>query len=371
MRKSLESPGDVAFTRFLGSFPRYQSGNWALVGQDGGQSISLGEESLFVFADTLLALERPAKDGQRHRVPFFFGAPPAAGRPDPGQSDGRLYFLANCALVTTTGRGETRPTLCQALAGGRYLGGDEGMPGEILAATAEERAEAIRFWPAHGIFTGGQVYLYYLGIRQGKPDSMWDFANAGVGLAVLDPATGACRRLRRNGEWRFWQPAGDDLHYGVQVLRQGDELFVFGSRRYGLELEAILGRVAIAQLDDPGAYRYFRPATGEWIGELSQAGGLGACGSDYSVSYNPYLGRYLMVYVDSFDKSLWQRTAEAIHGPYSRPRRIGRVPHQPTTDLVYLAFEHPQFAAGDGRRIAISYCQPYFVPNGVVEVCFA
>ncbi|MGH2537013.1 MAG: DUF4185 domain-containing protein [Candidatus Promineifilaceae bacterium] len=352
MNSGQKAAGEVAFTRYLGTFPRVQNERWALVGQDGGQSIDLGEATLFVFADTLLALGQPA--GKGRRPPFAFGR------------DEQHYFMANCAAVTS-GNG-----LRGALAEQRYYAeGEAEMPSQILEPTAEEQAAAIRFWPAHGILTDGRVYLYYLGIQQGQSESMWDFRNLGVGLATVDPATGACQRLRQAGEWRFWQTAGDDLHVGVQALRQGDELFVFGSLRHGLTLEAILGRVALAQIGDPAAYRFFRPESGDWVADLGAAGGLGPCGSDYSVSYNAHLGRYLMIYLDSFDKTLWLRTAEAIWGPYSRPRRIGRVPHQPNSDLVYLAFEHPQFAADGGRRVYVSYCQPYFAAIGLVEIGFA
>jgi hypothetical protein len=348
----------ILFTRYLGSFPRINNETWVLIGQDGGQSIDLGEKTLFVFSDTLLTPLNPSKQGRLHQAPFRIPL------------DNPTSFVANCAGLTEGA--EVR----QALAGKRYYSDADGLPLELLQATPEEAAAGIRFWPGHGVFIDGEVYLYYLGIQKDEGDSIWDFHNLGAGLAVLDPASGRCRRLRETEEWRFWnlpadEPLADDFHFGVQVIRQADEVFVFGSFRHRLQVRAFVGRVAPDQITNPAAYRYFYPASGEWSAELTTETSLGPSGSDYSVSYNPYLGQYLMVYINSYEKTLWWRTAEALTGPYSKPQLIGRVPHEASSELVYLAFEHAKFAKEGGRRIFISYCQPYFVPNALVEICFA
>ena len=104
---------------------------------------------------------------------------------------------------------------------------------------------------------------------------------------------------------------------------------------------------------------------------MASASSLGECGSEYSVSYNHHLKQYLMVYVDSFNKTLWMRTADQRTGPFSTPLLIGRVPHESISELVFLAFEHPQFALDSGRQIMISYSQPYFILNALVEVAFS
>ena len=50
---------------------------------------------------------------------------------------------------------------------------------------------------------------------------------------------------------------------------------------------------------------------------------------------------------------------------------MGRLPHLPSSELIYMAFEHPTFARDGGRQVFISYCQPSFVPNSLVEVGFS
>jgi hypothetical protein len=345
--------GVVRYSRLLGGAPRARTDEWALVGQDGGQSIDLGAETLFVFSDTLLAPLPAAPPHRDAPPPFAFDA------------GGPCCFLANCAGVAS-GDG-----IRDALGGLRYVADAEGVPVEILPATPDERRAGIRFWPQHGVLLDGRVYLYYLGIQATEGGSMWDFRTLGVGLAVLDPRSGRCRRLPGDGGWRMWPASGDDLHFGVQAVERDGHLYVFGSRRRDLTVEALLGRVPLESVEDPGAYRYFRPDTGQWVADVRRAGSLGPCGGDYSVSYNAHLGRFLMVYVDSFTTRLSLRLAEELAGPYSAPEVVGQLPHLPSSELVYLAFEHPKFAFDGGRRVVVSYCQPSFTPNTVLELGLA
>ena len=51
-------------------------------------------------------------------------------------------------------------------------------------------------------------------------------------------------------DWRFWFPTADDLHFGVQVVPAGEHLYVFGSRRRGVQVDAILGRVPVESVAD-------------------------------------------------------------------------------------------------------------------------
>jgi len=273
-------------------------------------------------------------------------------------------ILANCAgLASGTNLREALAEMC-------YFQDESGHLREIIQATAEEKAKGIRFWPAHGVYRDGRVYLYYLGIEMVDGYSQWNFRNLGAGLAVMNLETGECQRIRQSGEWRLWHLEADDFHFGVQVIREGDDLLVFGSVRRDFQTQAILGRVAIDQIDEPEAYEYLQEDPDRWGPNIQTAGSLGECGSDYSVSYNAYLSQYLMVYIDSYTKTLIMRTADTITGPYSEPQKIGRVPHRPSSELAYLGFEHPKFAQDNGQRIIVSYCQPSFTQNNLLEIRF-
>ncbi|MDQ3927532.1 MAG: hypothetical protein M3328_00135, partial [Chloroflexota bacterium] len=165
-----------------------------MVGQDGGQTIALGEQVLFLFSDTLLACSSPTPQRNTVRAPFV----------TPFGEQG--VFLAN-----TAGLAPATKDIRQAQREIRYYTNAEGLPREILEPSPEERARSVRFWPEHGIYLDGKVFVYYLGIETTDPSTIWGFRNLGTGLAVLDPATGRCDRLRRDGDWLLWS-GRDDLH---------------------------------------------------------------------------------------------------------------------------------------------------------------
>jgi hypothetical protein len=186
---------------------------------------------------------------------------------------------------------------------------------------------------------------------------------------VVDPATGEAERLRRDGEWCLWQARGDDFHFGVQTLALGGWVYVFASTRHGFRSQAELARVPAAEIAHPGAYR-FLAADGSWTAELAAAGTLGPAGNDYSVSFNPYLGRYLMAWVDAYAKTLVLRYAERPEGPWSPPQEVGALAHEPASELIFLGFEHPRFAADGGRTVYLTYCEPHFVQSSLLELSF-
>ncbi len=352
MTEQGEYPVTIRSARYVGAFPRLRSDSWILVGQDGGQSIDLGRETLFVFSDTLLAPGRNVRHLDYRRAPL------------PTPLGDRGIFLANTAGLSSG------QDLRQALAGMSYYMDEKGLPREILEPTPEEREQDIRFWPEHGICVDGKVYLYYLGIQTIDHSSIWGFRNCGIGLAVLDPQTGTCSRIRQGDDWCLWRAAAEDFHFGVQVIGDGEDVYVFGSLREGHQVRAILARVKADRITEPAAYEYLCSPQPDWHPDLGQACALGESAPEFSVSFNPYLGKYLLAYVDGPRKTLMLRTADRLFGPFSPPSRVGRVPCEPSSELVYLGFEHPKFAANGGERVYLSYCQPHFTPNGLVEVRF-
>lgn len=336
--------------RYIGTFPRHRTEAWTMIGQDGGQSIPVDGGTLFVFSDTLLAALSP----HHPHSPV----PPAFT----DVTRGRGVFLANSAGIAAPA------SLTEAWANIRYFTGDDGFPREILPPLTRERAQRIRFWPEHGIFLDGKVYLYYLGIQTVDPNTIWGFRTLGTGLARLDPATGHAERVWLEDDWRLWKSSGDNAHFGVQVVRQDDYLYVFGSVGVGIFTGARLARVRVPDITRIDRYEYLASTEPRWSPSLESACDLGFSGSEYSVSFNPHLKRYLMFYVDSLDKALRVRTAEHLWGPYSEPEKITGVPHESTSELVYLGLEHPDFSQDGGRTMFISYCQPRFTSNSLLSI---
>jgi Domain of unknown function (DUF4185) len=315
------------------------------MGQDGGQSIDLGDRTLFVFSDSLFSL-----------VP---------GRPRETLTAETGYFLGNCGALSP------ERSLTAALASLTYYTDAQGLPREIVAPTPVERLAGHRFWPQHGVAIGRHVYLYYLGLHQFDATSTWGFRPTGSGLARLDSATGGCERIATDANWCFWPVTADDIRLGTQVLCAGDVLYVFGTRRTPAGRHAILARVRAATIDDVSAYEYLSAATPAWSPRISDACTVVACANEVSVSFNNYLDSYLMVYVDDATKHLIVRIAKDPWGPYTDAVSAGRVPLRDMVNVVALAFEHPHFATHGGRTVVITYCQPNFTQNASVAVTFA
>lgn len=335
----------IQSVRIVGPAPPVAGADWRMVGQDGGQSIPLGDGSLFVFADTLVAPQQAAREMDtvtllRQRQGIFLGNSAGVARRD--------------------------DTLLDAMGSIAYFTDAQGRPRELLETTPRERLSGYRLWPQHGVRLGGVVYLYYLAIQQTQKGGLWGFENQGTGLAVLDLATGRCRRVMRQDEWRLWPELPTTCHVGVQVLREDGWVYVFASREDGMEFRAFLARVKEDMVEDVSAYEFFCGIS--WSKDWRGSQTLGECGREFSVSWNEYLRGYVMTYLDPFNRLLLMRVGEWPWGPFGAAVTIGTVPCDPRTELVSLGFEHPQFSRDGGQELAISYSQPRFLQNTLVAV---
>lgn len=344
-----QNPVALHAVRCLGSAPARAGERWFLVGQDGGQSIQLDGKTLWLFADTLLGKGK----GKREST---------LGQP---LSRRTSLFLGNCAALSES------KSFQNAYGELKYFLGADGFPKEVLRPTEAEFRTGHRLWPAHGLFANGTVYLFYLAIRQTDATSTWGFRGVGSGLAVLDPTTGESERVTRDGSTVLFPMMGDELHFGVQVIWRGDMVYVYSSKRTGLYTHALLARVRLCDIENPAAYEFLASEAPVWSADRNRACELALCSPEFSVSFNPYLDSYLMVYVDGYSKQLCLRTASERWGPFSEPSYLGVVPHRESSKLVSLGFEHPQFAEDNGRTVYISYCQPGFTQNSLVAVTFA
>ncbi len=329
--------------RFLGAFPQIRTSRYVIVGQDGGQSIRAGGQTLFLFSDTLLLSS--AKPGER-----------PAGTRD--------HFLANCAAVSSGTDIEA------ALANLHYYHDNEGLPREILPANDRDRFRRVRFWPEHGIALNGRIYFYYLGVQTTGASSVWQFRTVGAGLAEFDIATGTATRLEQRGDWVLWRNLADDLHFGVHVVAEEDQVYVFGSSRTGVQSTAWLARVRADRIAERDAYEYLASNDPNWTTDISQACSLGSAAAEFSVNYNAYLEAYTMIYLDEYHKRLKVRMAEQIWGPYGDPVDLIGVPHQDGSLFVYLGFEHAGFQRDNGRKIFVSYCEPHFAASSLLSATF-
>jgi len=327
-----------------------------MFGQDGGQSIDLGDgRILFLFSDTLLAVQDTALLSGR--------AAPVPTRSPLGSA---ALFLPNCCALA-----ERQATFVKTLEGMRYLSDSAGVPRILLVAREREQFEQLRFWPEHGVRLGDAVYLYYLGIQTVDPNLSFGFRHAGTGLARLDLNTMTATRVTHRGEWRIWATTRDDLHVGVCVVPVEEWLYVYCAARDGVHTEAHLMRVQPQNIEDAGAYEYLSSCAPTWSAAREDALSLGESATEYNVRFNAHFGQYMMSYVDAFSKAITVRFAPHPWGPFGPPKPLILVPSAPDVPMVYLGFEHSLFEEQGGARIYLSYSQPEFSMNASVQLTFA
>jgi hypothetical protein len=344
----------VKYSRCMGTFPQTRTRNYCVAGQDGAQSIALGGSgrTLFLFSDTMLLAA--GKHHERMHAPFQMALP--AGT--------ESLFLANCAALT---EGSDLPG---ALASMRYYEDAEGLPREILPPDDRERFRRMRFWPEHGVFLDGLVYFYYLGVQTVDASSVWGFRNIGAGIAEMNPETGETRRIAVCGDVLPWRNPAADFHFGVHVTLEQGWVYVFGSVRDGIQSTGRLARIRPDRITEPAEYQYLSSTEPTWTSNMADSSSIGPTASEFSVSWNSYLGKYAMIYVEEYGKRLMLRTADCIWGPYTEPLDIIGVPHQESSILVYLGFEHSAFQQQDGRKIFLSYCEPHFSSSSLLTLTF-
>ncbi|CAN5571373.1 hypothetical protein BH18ACT1_BH18ACT1_12950 [soil metagenome] len=74
-----------------------------------------------------------------------------------------------------------------------------------------------------------------------------------------------------------------------------------------------------------------------------------------TVSWNPHLQKFLMVYAEFLGQNLVLRTADRPEGPWSTPSYLDVVDETSGSNFVYNGREHPSYTSVDGSSLALTY----------------
>lgn len=244
------------------------------------------------------------------------------------------------------------------------------LPHEEMEKLPGEDTVAMRLWPMHGIAlpsAGGssKVILFYSmeKLIAGPPPPA-NFRHAGTGIAVAtigprDTAPPVFERITRNGDPALWGP--DDPVVGTSVLRakEGGYL-VYASGRRDNRGAAFLARVPEGSLTDPGSYRWlarFREnSRHEYTNDIRKAAPLFYdMPGEMSVTWNPYLSRYVAIHTIILGPDTAIRTAPAPEGPWSEPEVFYRPAGVSPQSFFYAAKEHLWLARDFGQTLYITY----------------
>lgn len=233
-----------------------------------------------------------------------------------------------------------------------------GAPAELVSPGVPPTPSGARtaFWPEAIVPTlDGRAAVFY---QRVLIDGLVWTTQA---TSVAEMAAGATT-LDRSGETVLFGP--DERSYVAGNLVAGGNIYLYATElQPDLTTAYYLARVPQARYRDRSAYTFWDGAG--WSTDAADAARLrlGGSGTDASgglggltVSWNPYLGRYLMVHTQAWAQDVLLRTAARPEGPWSAPTHLDVPDSVPDAQFGnYSAREHPHFRSADGRTIVLTY----------------
>lgn len=333
-------PINIFSVRYVGPLIEHVKNDGKVIGQDGAYSVSLKKGNLWLFGDTFFGTfnsDRSFKyKGTVHNNAFYTD--------DVKASDG--------------------------ITGIEYKKDSDGFATYLLNNAEAENPKKIKLWPGHGIQTGKGIYLFY-SLVEIFGEGSFDFRHVGQGIAFGKTPLGHFQRLKYRGNFSFWNK--DEPRFGVSVYTDTDGwVYIYGrdeSAPYGFKV----AKVRKDQIANPNAYLYFSKK-GKWISKMDQAIILFESGpAEASVSYNQFVGKYLLLYSRFFEKDVVVRLADNPWGPWSNTISIYKCKPKKKDGFCYAAKEHPQYSEKEGGIIYFtvvdSSCMFCSLPD-IYEVVF-
>jgi hypothetical protein len=209
--------------------------------------------------------------------------------------------------------------------------------------------------PTNGVSIGDRLFLHYMAVASWGAPGEWELNRSGLAYSDDGGQTWTkAPEVTWEGKSNFGQ---------VAFVKLDGLLYLFGipGGRFG---GVKLVRVGQDSVLDKAAYRYFvgSPA-GEplWSPDENAAVSIvPAPVGELSVMWNPYLGRWLMTYLDEQQAALVIRDAPELWGPWSESKVLVSGRDYPS---LYGAYMHPWLVENDGEVVYFTMSQwgPYNV----------
>lgn len=315
----------VASTKDLGAVGKPSS----VLVRDGGATVRLGNQLLWTFGDTLLR--------DNHTI------------------------LSNTAALADI----HHPLVTHEPLDAR------GLPYQLIPFTPEEQAyneltgkpdDRIAIWPTSIINyqDQGLIFSYKLHIKPG----FLNYEFLGIVLALVRSGETQATRLPgllfSNPEPGFANP----------MVYQG-MVYVYGGN-HAANNPYVVARVPLDQVTNRRAYTFWDGKT--WSSDVSNAQPVftGIPGA-VTISYNDYLGRFLVTYSQPFSTNILMCTGPEPVGSWSEPIVAFRGLSPFSNGYNYAGIEHPELARYEGRTVYVSYFNatgPFSGDLHLVEVNF-
>jgi hypothetical protein len=225
---------------------------------------------------------------------------------------------------------------------------------ELLSSRKRDNDE-VTVIPTNGVAVNGALYIFYMSVCHWGEPGYWDCNGSGIAKSTDEERT--WQKLARP----TWP--GKSNFIQVAIWKDNGELLIWGipSGRHG---GAALMKVPERKIENAGSYRYFagmHDGAPAWSADMRDAAVIVDLPvAELSVAWNPYLGRWIMTYLNESSHNLEIREGMQPWGPWGPPRMLVSAQRYPA---LYGAFMCPSFIAEGGRIIYFTMSQfgPYNV----------
>ncbi len=283
-----------------------------LVGRDGGQSVLLSGNIIWIFGDSFF--DKKGVDGMQYRT--------------------------NTAAQSTVNNPLTTSETLDA----------NGVSSQFIPFTADEKkfndstndpTNRIALWPT-GIVTNdnNNALVFYT-----KLHIAVTWTDYGIGIAHYVPGQST---TTRNADLLFHYP---EPNFQKPFI-YNKYLYVYGQLRN--KQGAAIGRAPVDNAENRTAYEFWNGST--WTKDINAAASI----LDVipgSVSYNPFFKTLINVYEQPFNNNAFIRFANNPEGPWSKKQVLYATP-APSSGFNYIMNEHVELSKNNGKTITISYSHP-------------
>jgi hypothetical protein len=143
--------------------------------------------------------------------------------------------------------------------------------------------------------------------------------------------------------------------FGDAAVVVGHTVYVYACHQQDIHMPCRVARVAWDHVFEKDHWEAWT-ADGRWCQDLSKAQQIFNGNEILSVSYNPYLDRFVAVYSQPLSTAVMLRTALKPEGPWSEPIKAFNA-QRPVNEVgwVYDALEHPEYRQDNGQVLYITY----------------
>ncbi len=214
------------------------------------------------------------------------------------------------------------------------------------------------FWLGDGVRTRKGLFFFIQQIAWIN-DTVWGFKGVGAWLAFVEnPDASPARWKISKRKLPFTTLGGDQgVVIGCETLQSGSKVYIYGYSNRTNDASTkflIMARAPEDSLDELDSWEFF--SRGHWVKDFQESTPIFSdVGAEGSVSWQPFLKKFVFVYSDGIGGEIVMRTANAPEGPWSGPIRLYQCPEMRISPQVfcYAGKGHPELSATN--QLLISY----------------